>query len=262
MRRNSYFWGIVIIIVGIMLFMDNMGILRVNVWGLIWPVFLVLLGMWFIWGRMRKSSAPVIQDLTIPLENAASAAISIRHGAGRLQIQGGSASVDLLSGSFSGGVVQTSNRLGDMLQIELRPPTEQGWDTFDHQGFSWDIVFNESIPMDFVLHTGASESQIDLSKLKVANFKLETGASSTQITMPAFAGMTHAQIKSGVAGVKISIPEGVAAQIQVSSGLAEIRVNEQRFVRSGNEYRSADYDTALNRLNLSIETGVGEVEVH
>ena len=35
-----------------------------------------------------------------------------------------------------------------------------------------------------------------------------------------------------------------------------------RFTRDGNKYRSADYTTAVNKLDLDIETGVGSVDVH
>lgn len=261
MRRNSLFWGLVIIVAGIFLLLDNLGVLNVNVWGLIWPAAIIVLGIWFIWGRLSKSPEAVMQELTIPLENATSASVTIKHGAGRLQLHGGSSPIDLLSGSFTGGVIQTTNRIGNQIQVEMHPPSDQPWNTLDKEGFKWDVSFNETLPINFSLQTGASESQIDLSQLKVDNFKLETGASSTQITMPAIAGMTHAQIKSGVSGVKIIIPQGVAAQIHVTSGLAGIHIDENRFPRFGNDYRSSDYDNASNRLDLSIETGVGDVDV-
>jgi hypothetical protein len=68
-------------------------------------------------------------------------------------------------------------------------------------------------------------------------------------------------IEAGVASVKLTIPEGVSADIQARGGLASIQIDQKRFPRDGERYRSADYDTAGNKIDLMIETGVGSVEV-
>jgi len=47
------------------------------------------------------------QDLSIPLESARSARIKLDHGAGRLNIQGGAASNELLNGAFGAEVTPT-----------------------------------------------------------------------------------------------------------------------------------------------------------
>ncbi len=47
--------------------------------------------------------------------------------------------------------------------------------------------------------TGASESILDLSGAKASDITVETGASSCELTLPANAGMTYVQIKSGMA---------------------------------------------------------------
>ena len=57
------------------------------------------------------------------------------------------------------------------------------------------------------------------------------------------------------------VPSGVAARIRISSGLAGVSVDAERFPRVGSEYISPDYETAENRLDLEINTGVGSVSV-
>ena len=70
------------------------------------------------------------------------------------------------------------------------------------------------------------------------------------------------KVESGVASVKITIPQGVGASIKVESGLAGINIDSTRFTRDGDNYRSADYATAVNKIDLDVETGVGSVDVH
>lgn len=129
------------------------------------------------------------------------------------------------------------------------------------QGLTWDINFNPDIPLKLDLRTGASENILDLSGLKVTDFRLDTGASSTNITFPANAGQTYARIHTGAAGLKIRIPDGVAAHIEVKSGMAGININPTRFPHSASGYESPDYAASTNRADIHIETGVGSVDI-
>ncbi len=95
----------------------------------------------------------------------------------------------------------------------------------------------------------------------MTEFDLGTGASATKLTLPAHAGLTSAKIQSGVASVEITVPGGVAARIRATGGLASIDIDETRFPRSGDTYRSPDFDAAENKVDLRIETGVGSVRV-
>jgi len=58
------------------------------------------------------------------------------------------------------------------------------------------------------------------------------------------------------------VPPGVAARLRVKSGLAAVNVNPNRFPRQeGGLYQSNDYTTATNRADITIDTGVGAIEV-
>ena len=49
MRRGMLVWGILLILFGALLLLDSTGVIDVNVWGLIWPLFLLVAGIWFVW---------------------------------------------------------------------------------------------------------------------------------------------------------------------------------------------------------------------
>jgi hypothetical protein len=54
----------------------------------------------------------------------------------------------------------------------------------------------------------------------------------------------------------------VAARIRVKTGIASVNVDSNRFPRQdGGLYESADYATAANRADITIDTGVGSVEI-
>ena len=105
----------------------------------------------------------------------------------------------------------------------------------------------------------STSSSVDI--MLVTELRLETGASSTDITLPAKAGYTKAKINAGAASASVRVPSGVAARIQVSGGLASINVDPDRFPRQGGIYQSPDYDAASNKVDLTIDTGVGSISV-
>ena len=85
---------------------------------------------------------------------------------------------------------------------------------------------------------------------------------STDLRLPERAGFTRAEVHAGAASIKIYVPQGVAARINVKSGLSGINIDSMRFPPAGNGfYQSADYASAANRAEIYIETGVGSIDV-
>ena len=264
MRRGSLFWGSVILLVGIGLLVGN--IFRVDVWNIIWPLAIVFLGAWLLLGPVMGRRNIETQQVSVPLETASEADVSLHHGAGRLNLAATGTPGVLLSGSCVGGARVDVNRSGPAARVDLRSEASEYFFGFSSAnapyGFAWDLQFTPEIPLRLTLETGASESNIDLRDLKVTDFELKTGASSTNVTLPARAGLTRVKISSGAASVKLFLPEGVAGRIRVQSGLAGIHIDTNRFPATAGGYETPGFDAAENKADIFVETGVGAVEVH
>jgi len=265
MRRNSAFWGTVVVLLGAALLLTNLKIVSFNVWSFFWPLLIVLLGVWFLIGpAWKRKSLDTIQS-TIPLENTNSAEISFHHGAGRLEVNASARPGELINGWFTGGVTSEIHRNAGITELQLHTPSDFAFDgswPMGSHGYEWVVGLTPEVPLKLHFKTGASESIFDFSGLKVTDLSIETGASSTEITMPSNAGLTNAQVKSGVAAVKIHIPAGVGARIHVKSGLSGVNIDSSRFTRDGDTYVSAEYATVTNKVELYVETGVGSVDVN
>lgn len=264
MWSNRMVWGGILIVAGILFLLNTLGILSVSVWGIIWPLFLILVGIQFLTGVVFRPHRLDTQALSIPLDTANEANIQVHHGAGQLQIGPGAGPGELMTGSFDGGVSQTLRRNGAAADLTLRVPSDQFFAVpwfGGTRGFNWDVNLNRAIPITLELHTGASESQIDLTNLQVRELRLETGASNTQIRLPANAGATRVRVSSGAARVRLLVPDQVSARIEVESGLSGIDIDQRRFPRVGRYYESPDYAGAINRVDIHAESGVGSIEV-
>ena len=268
MGRRVPFWGIILIAIGLLLLLDNLGVFGdLDVWGVFWPLLLIGFGAWVLLGVFHRGRPAEIGRASIPLEGASQARIKIQHGAGRLTVGAGAGPDELAAGDFAGGLDYTAHRDGDALEVSMKIETTAWasagfpWNFGPGSALDWNVRFNDRIPLALKLETGASESTLDLAGLRVTELKVETGASATRITLPASAGLTQVKVSSGAASVNIRVPEGVAARIRVESGLAGIAIDGNRFPRVGGIYQSPDYDTAANKADIKIETGVGSVDV-
>lgn len=261
MRRSSLFWGLCLLIAGTLFLLENFGILKVNVWNVLWPLFLIFLGVWIIAGRYFKSS---MQDefVNIPLEGAARAKFYIKHGAGRLNIRSGTDAGYGIQGSFSGGLNFQTQRIGDSLDVTMKSKDLDFpiFFTPDHL-FDWTFGLTKDIPLSLKLEMGANEAQIDLRDANVTDIELGTGASATEITLPSQSGFTQVDVHSGAASLKLNIPQNVAAKIRLTGGLSSANIDQTRFPKGMDSYRSPDYDSAINKVDLNIEMGVGSVTV-
>ncbi|MCP4539303.1 MAG: hypothetical protein GY832_19375 [Chloroflexi bacterium] len=265
MRKSNLFWAVILIIAGTLLLLNNLGILNIDVWGLIWPLFLIVLGAATLWGVFFGGSSIETEEATISLEGAAQAHILVKHGAGRLFVDNDASPGELLSGTFGGGLEQRVKRNEDALDVEMSMPSRSfvfPWAWGSGETLNWSFGLNSEIPITLKFNTGAGEAQLDLTDLQVTDLRVSTGASSTDVTLPANAGHTKARIDSGAASVTVRIPSGVAARIRAGGGLASVNVDRNRFPREGGVYQSPDYETASNKVDLKIDTGVGSIYVH
>jgi len=261
MVRGRIFWGLVVLLVGVFLLLDNLGYLPgINIWGLIWPLFLIALGGWILWNYFSRGSRQA-EHIAIPVDGAQRARIRFQHGAGRIDIAAGTSQDTLIDGDFGGGVDIRNNKRSDELEIGLRMPGSIfPFDWSPGQSLDWSVRLNGEIPLALSLETGASEAHLDLINLRVTELSLKSGASSTTLTLPSKAGLTQVDISSGAASLNVIVPQEVAARIRSSGGLSNVSVSE-RFPRSGNLYQSPDYESAANKVDMAIEMGVGSVSI-
>jgi hypothetical protein len=265
MRRGSTFWGSFILIVGVVLLINQI-VPGFNAWGVFWPLMLVALGVWFLVGQRWAGSGNLVEEqVHIPLADMREARIQLHHGAGRLEVMPSGTPGELLSGSFSGGVEQHLERSGPAARLELRTssyPVFIGWPfVMINEGLSWNIALTREIPLQLEVETGASETRLNLQDLMVTDLSIKTGASSSTVTLPAAAGQTRVKVQSGAASVEIYLPPGVAGRIHVQSGLAGINIDQNRFPAAGGGYETPGYETAANKADIYVETGVASITI-
>ena len=221
-------------------------------------------------GSEVASRFPRIEE---PLADVERAEVELRLGAGELRLSSLPAHSPLL---IAGDLTPGSGREAPAWEakIERRQEGElakievvSGSGTFDFNSENnaerWDLQLSPEIPIEMAVQAGASQVELDLTRLRVPELQVELGAAQLHLRLPAH-GHTSATVEAGAADVTIDIPADTPARIRTRGGLAQIEVDTRAFpqVGSSDVYQSPGYRSSPdNRIDLELKTGLAKVEV-
>jgi hypothetical protein len=259
MKRDNLFWGTALILLGMLFFLQTQGYIR-NIFPFLWPLALILIGVWIMLGVFWTPTHSEEETFLVPLGAAKSARFKFSHGAGQIEITGGAPIGQALVGSSAVGMNQENRLEGDRLEVKV----EAGPSFLPFLGPSqgvWRFQLTQEIPLTLIVEAGASSLNIDLQDVLASRVELNTGASSSNVTVPA-RGVSLLDIEAGAASVNVRVPAATAARIRVEEGVNSVHVDTNRFSRlDSGFYQSSGYETAADRAEINIEAGLGSVNV-
>ncbi len=258
MYRGPILFPLILIVLGVLLLASNLGYIQFDFWHFVttwWPLLLIVFGLDILIGSLRARNVKA-RTLALDLGTAPQADVTINFGAGDLMV-GKAAPGKIVDGTFEGDVRYDAKPDG-RVWLKLEPLNWWGWSP---RGYRWNVGLTDAVPLKLTLDGGAANANADLTDLKVADLRVKTGASSTVIKLPRAAGMTTVRINAGAASMKLFVPDGVAARVHSSMAIGSNEINRQRFPLSGGDYVSPDYATALNKVDIQFEGGVGSLAV-
>jgi hypothetical protein len=293
--QPSLVWPVILITVGILFLLSNLGVLNINFWQLwrLWPVLLILAGIDLIIGRrsamgnvvalilallvvagavgLALSSpevfgpAGVESDLRFeePLDGVERADFRIGFAAGTLEItrleDSGSLIVADLELVTNRQPVWRFSPSGEnaSLVLEYEAGNFQSW---SGRGDRWELALSPRAAFELDADIGAGDATIDLTGLDIRGLRVETGAGRSTIILPR-EGQFEATITGGVGQLIVEIPREMAARIEVDRGIGGVNMSERFESQGADVYESDDWETNENRVTLQIEVGIGQVTI-
>jgi len=295
--RSGLVGPAVLIGLGLVFLANNLGWLGWEVWDTLWrlwPVLLIAVGLELLIGRRSMLSAALILVLVLgiagvaiwssgamwmrsvpvtgetiaqALDGATRADVEIGMSTGTLRVRALDEGNGLIDGTLQRGAREQLDRSfavnGDTAVFKLRSRGTSAWmvpfTTERRDQMTWDMQLNQTVPMHLKVDTGAGTAMLDLARLHVTDLQANIGVGTTMLTMPA-QGRVHAQVNGGVGETTIIIPAGVAARITATAGLGSVHV-PSGYQRQDKVYRSPGYDTAVNRVDMQVNGGVGSITI-
>ena len=136
---------------------------------------------------------------------------------------------------------------------------KQKW-SFGEGGNDVDLRLNTQPEWTINMNMGAGEADFDLSNYKVRSFRFDGGAAALEIKVGELLPITDVVVKTGVADVKISVPEGSGCRIKTKTGLSARDFNG--FVKkSDGVFETSNYQGSSNKVFIVLDGGLSNFEV-
>ena len=298
MKSSRVFWGVFLVLFGLLLLADRFGYFALDLYGLwrFWPLILVFIGLGLIYRGSTYRWVPVAlagilgalilaslvnlswgdrewhsdlgretqtQDFTIGMHSGLErAAFRFEGGAGTLQVRAGEG--DLFTAHTTTDVGEYTlnyDSVGghDDLSLWLEG-SHRGW-RFGHLENRAEVRLNPGPAWSLDFDMGAASVDLDLTKLSVERLSVDCGASKSVIRLGDRASESEVEISAGASTLRIEVPESAGCEVRIEAPLSSKRLSGFTKVRSG-EYQTENFGTAGKSISIRIHAGVSSVRVN
>jgi hypothetical protein len=283
-------WGIFLLLLGVVFLLQTLNVLPWGLWGILWrfwPAIIIVIGLAII---LRHTSVLLISLITLVVFGGCIGIAVWQYnndyglnGSTEVQtrpignLEKADIVIDFTAGSLTAGSINSDSKELYNATVTARGSNSSMDANLDQHGGSgvvtmqsinqywpgnmwWDVDFTRDIPLLFDINSSASSTNLDLEKLNISGFNLTLNAGSSNISLPSPSGNVTGTISANAASVEITLPADAAVRIDASTSVGTFDI-PSRFTRNGDTYETANYSSAFNKWNLSINTSVGRVEV-
>jgi hypothetical protein len=259
-RGPSYFWGAVLVVVGVLALLGNFHLLDNLNWNYVWPVFLIALGAWLIVARGLPGGGDTIvggraADRSDPREGLERATLDIAVGTARVEIRG-AALGDQLYHAKIGHSGQAPEVDLDRATGTLRIAQHGSWMMGGWGRVDLEIQLSDAIPWEIHAKTGTIKGTIDLSTARLSRLESDAGASRIELSVPKPAGEVPIRMEGGSVRLRLRRPSGTAMRLEASGGSVHLTADGVRQRGLGNlVWQSPGLESATDRYSARFSGG-------
>lgn len=190
-------------------------------------------------------------------------ALSISGGGTSFELEGGTDSListEISSRKASFSLIKT--RADSLTKLEFKMQDQNGrqkW-SLGEGGNDVDFRLNKLPEWQIDMNMGAGEVKFDMSDYKVRSFRFDGGAAALDIKMGALLPITDVAVKTGIADVKIRVPEASGCRIKSKTGLSAKDFSGFTKLNDGS-YETPNYNTAEQKIFITLDGGLSNFEV-
>lgn len=263
-NRHSFFWPIILIGVGAIWLLINLGFISVNSLSSLfqfWPLLLVILGLDILFGHrypwvgslvaiaalggliaflvLQPQSTTTLnttssrykeETFSEPLADTTSVTYYFETASEPVEINSLEKSSPLLINAdlIHQGTVDfnVSGTANKMVNLsEMTNPNDWfSWNLTDLKN-KWDIALTPNIPSDLRIEGGSGSLNIDLNNIQLETLTADLGSGASSFTLPQTDSPISADINSGSGAVDFNIPDKTDVTLRVESGSGAIAID-------------------------------------
>ena len=150
---------------------------------------------------------------------------------------------------------------------------------------NWQIHINPTVSSDITAHSGGGNVKLNLAGVAVTRLTADTGGGNMDVILPKKAanlsvtaktgggnvsveigngttGSNTVNATSGAGNIVVRLPVGIAARIHATSGLGQVIMDSAFSKMDSETYQSPDYDGAADKVDITVQSGAGNVSVN
>ncbi|MEL7590753.1 MAG: DUF5668 domain-containing protein [Anaerolineaceae bacterium] len=294
-RQEGLAWSLVILGLGVLLLLGNLGYLAVRALPLlskIWPILLVAIGIDIAFGRQRGGWRWVLHagvgilavglifwlalafpvavgthtvNFEQPLDEAQAVRIDFDLIVGKLALTNGVDNDQLLFGSAvlpRYGSLRSDYTEPVNGKSILRLGIESGNQPLagDQTAYAFDFKVNPRIPVDVRTKLVVGELQLYLRNTLTTNLETEVALGSQNLTIPC-TDRLDVEIEQALGFVTVNIPRGCGVTIHLDNALVNTRL-PAGWQREGSVVTSPDISAGGSEVDIRIGVAVGTVSIN
>ena len=149
----------------------------------------------------------------------------------------------------------------------------------------WQIHLNPDVQADITARSGGGNVKLDLARMTVTRVMADSGGGNLDVVLPDQAADLNVIAKtgggnvtveigrdttgnnilnatSGAGKVEVRIPGDLAARIHATSGMGKVIVDGRFGNIDKHRYQSPDFDRAADKVEITVQSGAGNVIVN
>lgn len=214
-------------------------------------------------GCVIETAGPTQHDVrSIDLDASERVTVDLNMGAGNLRVDSGSEK--LMRADFTYNVaswkpyVHYSSAAGHG-RLSIEQP-KSGTTHVGNMKHEWDLRLARNVPMDFRVHFGAGEADLNLGGLELRGVEVEMGVGKLNLDLRGNTKHNYeVRIRGGVGEATVRLPADVGVYGEVEGGIGEIKTPGLR--REGRRFFNEAYEHSKVTVHLDIRGGIGSIRV-
>ncbi|MDZ4168361.1 MAG: DUF5668 domain-containing protein [Coriobacteriia bacterium] len=270
-----------------------------------WPVLLISLGLEILAKSLRVSWPKVIGSLLVigalvfsvvtyaggasaagwwfnatsdtgaafsysePVSGVEEAQLTLDAGVARVRMGSGDNLVAVKGRSPFGAPQVDVNRAAEPAEVGVRlGGSDRAMVWPGGQAADFDIWVSDKVLWDMRINTGVSVLDADLSDVPLSSLDLRPGVAECDVRLgdaPAGADEARADVRAGISAVRLELPDGAEARIEISSGLSGRTVSGDFESLGGGIWETPGYEDARQAGRpvwlVAVKSGIGSITI-
>lgn len=290
---GGVFWGILFIVIGILILLDNLGVLSIyleRIWFL-WPVAIIGIGISLLSVRstllrilslifvlavcsvvayilvspqavsIDSSGVPQKISVSSTSKDLRSAEVVVDAGAARINLSSDK-NVLLVDASLESdwlSLQHTSTRRDGVQLVNISTDTKRTFWIGSYRN-DLDVTLGRTLPTSLTIKAGASQLKGDLSDVRISRLVLKMGASDINLRVGDRLARQDIEIDAGASNVVLYMPADAGVRVRSESGLTHVNLEGVNKI-SDSIYESDDFANSSNQIIVEAKLGVSNFTI-